>query len=1013
MTEKEKKTLLLRRSYQAEWEDYERSLYQCDAVQWDHVILTASNDTQAEVYREQIRYRQEHGLLPSATVYTVLPDPEGKRVGSGGATFNALRFLAERRADKQAKFNGMRVLVIHSGGDSKRVPQYSAVGKLFSPVPRELPNGSASTLFDEFMIAMAGVAARIREGMLVLSGDVLLMFDPTQIDFQNRDAAAISVKVPVSVGKNHGVFLAEDAGNVDAFLHKQPEALLLQKGAVDSRGNVNLDTGGVFFGPRVLEALFSVISTDGRLDAEKFKLFVNEEARISFYGDFLYPLGKSATLAQYRKEAAEGTLNEALLACREKLWETLSRFEMQLICLEPAEFIHFGTTKELCKLMTEDLDCYAPLGWSRKVITNARGRVSACNADVGAKAVIGPGAYLEHCSVLDGSVIGTGSVISNVTLQGEYVGDNVVLHGLPLADGTHVVRIYGVTDDPKACYDRGITLLGCDLHRILERNGLTAGDVWEDDAQYLWFARLYPACDREEDALAMALVLQKMAQGTATAAEVGAWKLARRESLHSSFSMADVQRIYSRQRELEQRIRSKLFVDKLNEKEAWENAIGVFGHQGVTEGCYCLLLQMAEEGPLEQKMRIYHALARYMEKQGRSFLGQNHQALEAMCFDALRSDIIAQAARQIPQYADYRIRQDRVTVELPLRVNWGGGWTDTPPYCMEKGGMVINGAIKVRGEYPVWAEVRRIDDYRVEFRRIDTDQEATATTVAEIRDCSDPNAPFSLHKAALIASGLIPLEAEEQLQQIFRHLGGGIRISTHVRGIPHGSGLGASSILAGACIKAIFEWLGLDYTINTVSHTVLAMEQLMTTGGGWQDQIGGLVSGIKLIESQPGPDQTVHIRQLSMPMAALEELQQRFALIYTGQRRLARDLLRKVVGNYIGNREETLTALEQMKPLTQKMKTELERGNIDMFAALLNQQWALTQQLDPGAANGQVEQIFRACWDLTDGRFICGAGGGGFLQVILKKGITREQLRQRLAEVFPERSVDVWETEFV
>ena len=77
MTEKEKKTLLLRRSYQAEREEYERSLYQCDAVQWDHVILTASNDTQAEVYREQIRYRQEHGLLPPATVYTVLPDPEG------------------------------------------------------------------------------------------------------------------------------------------------------------------------------------------------------------------------------------------------------------------------------------------------------------------------------------------------------------------------------------------------------------------------------------------------------------------------------------------------------------------------------------------------------------------------------------------------------------------------------------------------------------------------------------------------------------------------------------------------------------------------------------------------------------------------------------------------------------------------------------------------------------------------------------------------------------------------
>lgn len=52
---------------------------------------------------------------------------------------------------------GKRVLVIHSGGDSKRVPQYSALGKLFSPVPHMLPDGRSSTLFDEFLIAMSAV----------------------------------------------------------------------------------------------------------------------------------------------------------------------------------------------------------------------------------------------------------------------------------------------------------------------------------------------------------------------------------------------------------------------------------------------------------------------------------------------------------------------------------------------------------------------------------------------------------------------------------------------------------------------------------------------------------------------------------------------------------------------------------------------------------------------------------------------------------------------------------------
>ena len=103
-------------------------------------------------------------------------------------------------------FDGKRILVIHSGGDSKRVPQYSACGKLFSPVPRILPNGRRSTLFDEFMIAMCGVAARMNAGMLVCSGDVLLLFNPLQIDFYGKGAAALSIKEPAEIGKNHGVY---------------------------------------------------------------------------------------------------------------------------------------------------------------------------------------------------------------------------------------------------------------------------------------------------------------------------------------------------------------------------------------------------------------------------------------------------------------------------------------------------------------------------------------------------------------------------------------------------------------------------------------------------------------------------------------------------------------------------------------------------------------------------------------------------------------------------------------
>ena len=161
-------SLFLSQSYQDAWADYSRSLVRPQFVHWDYVVLTASNEQQAKGFRVQLEERRRAKFLPEKTKFAVIPDPGGKRVGSGGATLGVLRYIANQAGSSD--FSGLRILVIHSGGDSKRVPQYSALGKLFSPVPHELPNGRASTLFDELMIAMSTVPSRVREGMLLLSG---------------------------------------------------------------------------------------------------------------------------------------------------------------------------------------------------------------------------------------------------------------------------------------------------------------------------------------------------------------------------------------------------------------------------------------------------------------------------------------------------------------------------------------------------------------------------------------------------------------------------------------------------------------------------------------------------------------------------------------------------------------------------------------------------------------------------------------------------------------------------
>ena len=280
-TKNELKHLFLQQSCIDAWDEYERQIKSEKAIVWDYVILTASNEEQAGIYNEQIKYRLNNGSLPKRTIYKVLPDPDGKRVGSGGATFNVLAWLAGQEGGSSKKnFKNKRILVIHSGGDSKRIPQYSVCGKLFSPVPRELPNGSPSTLFDEFMISTAMIAGRIQEGMLVMSGDVLLLFNALQIDSQFHGAAAISMKEQVSIGKDHGVFLNDGNDMVKCFLHKQTEKHLQEVGAVNEHGNVDLDTGAVIIDSDMLMSLFSLISTDGSVDDNKFEKFVNDSKGI-------------------------------------------------------------------------------------------------------------------------------------------------------------------------------------------------------------------------------------------------------------------------------------------------------------------------------------------------------------------------------------------------------------------------------------------------------------------------------------------------------------------------------------------------------------------------------------------------------------------------------------------------------------------------------------------------------------------------------------------------------------
>lgn len=964
-------SLFLSQAYQDSWADYNRSLKVKGFPCWDYVILTASNEQQAEGFRKQIEERKDH--LPQATRFVAIPDRGGKRIGSGGATLEVLKYLHEQ----EGSFDKLRVLVIHSGGDSKRVPQYSALGKLFSPVPHQLPNGRNSTLFDEFMICMSSVPSRVREGMVLLSGDVLLLFNPLQIDYNHADSAALSFKEPVEIGKNHGVYLKSGNGNVKRCFQKRTVEELRHFGAVNDADCVDIDTGAVIFSTQMMASLYSLIATD-----DDYQHFVNERTRLSLYADFLYPLAEDSTLEDFYLEKPEGEFCPELMQARKRVWEVLRPYRMKLLRLAPAKFIHFGTTQEILSLMSGGVDEYYDLGWRRIVGGSVPEGTSGYNSIVEQNVSVGETCYVEVSYIHSETIIGRGSVLSYVDIHDEIIPENVVIHGLKQRNGKFVVRIFGVGDNPKENF-----LFGKDLDEIAER---LETDLWCGEKHSLWAAEIYPQKDSIREAVAAALNLYHLVHG---GGDLAAWKQAERKSLCSGFNAASPEAIIAwNQRMTDLAVMSG--IEKAIRNRVPAHALGkIKPLTRIQKDWLKTRLSLADFG---EKMRLHYYLGVMLEDE--------NEVQE--CFRTIQCEVLAATTADLQYRDNVSIVKERHMVRLPLRVNWGGGWSDTPPYCNENGGTVLNVAILLNGKKPVEVTLEKIPEHKIVFESRDMDVYGAFTSIEELQRSGDPFDPFALQKACLLACGIIPQKGH-CLEEILTRLGGGFVMRSEVTNVPKGSGLGTSSILSAACVKAVFDFVGVEYTEDELYAHVLAMEQIMSTGGGWQDQVGGITPGLKYISSRPGVAQVLRVTHVDIPQETQRELDERFCLIYTGQRRLARNLLRDVIGRYVGNEPDSLFALEEIQKTAALMRFELERGNVDGFASLLDNHWDLSKKVDAGSSNTLIEQIFSSIEDMIDGKLVCGAGGGGFLQVILKKGVTKKQVSERLHSVFMDSLVDV------
>jgi GT2 family glycosyltransferase/galactokinase/mevalonate kinase-like predicted kinase len=396
------------------------------------------------------------------------------------------------------------------------------------------------------------------------------------------------------------------------------------------------------------------------------------------------------------------------------------------------------------------------------------------------------------------------------------------------------------------------------------------------------------------------------------------------------------------------------------------------------------------------KARAHLMIARLNSEE--RYLGVNRRIERIHTDMAMRA--IRQAVERSIQLPTGRLRipqqffDSELVVECPLRVDLcHGGASDLFAVSYERGGRAVNIAVNLDGEAPVRVRVRAIPEKVIRIRSKDLEIENVIRCTDDILGSSHRGDPLRLIKAAFVVSGIINPMDERFFAKVLEEMGGGIEIETY-SGVPKGSGLGTSSILGVAVLYALYRVSGQNKTREELVDAGLYLEQMLGIGGGWQDPLGGIYPGIKVIESAPLKP-TPRSREITMPEDAIRRLEERMVLFNTGSTHFAGDLLKKLTIDFLTRSPKEYRSRERLVAMDDDMIRSLEAGDIDRVGALLKDFWREWRALNPGASDPRIDDIFNSVSDITAGAKLCGAGGGGLALFIAKEG-KRSELEARL-----------------
>ncbi len=950
---------------------------------FDICLITASNEKQASVFRELIRRRVEKGLYPGEIDFRVYSDPENGRIGSGGGTLLALRTLVEDLGGKVASaesiFRSKRILMIHAGGESRRLPCYSPEGKLFAPIPV----AGSSPLSPVVLDLQLSLFLRFpwREGeLIVASGDVVIDFDTDSIGEDRGDVCGFAYPAPPEQGARHGVFKFDrNRQTVVGFFQKESSQYLREHALLEGTGECALDTGIVSFSPSAISRLLAFGEQRNGRNQTVSEALRSGELKLDLYLEILTACLMGISYEDFiAKVELRSKVDRAILG---KVFETFSGIDLRGVVARRTSFLHFGSLKEypessfeLTKRGTQPF--YTPDNPElRPWIDDDTIRLNCRNLNI--ERAEGP-VFCEACE--NARVFGAEGANLFIGLRDVDLSYSVP-YGICMdqrdVEGGSLVMVYSIHDTWKPQRDmQSVVVCGIPVEQWLTERGLGPEDIWEETECYdLMQARLFswnfsPSYLR--------------GFWDADCAR-GEW----RDTFKAASRICPAE-VNSRSRASDRdRRRADIRARRLREAILAGN-----GWVSVSETDFADLFER-ESIPGKLQERMIHTTDDLLHAYRYRLLSAAERENEKE--DACPSFQISYSARNDATRLGRGVKEDQIVwARSPVRFDLAGGWSDTPPYTLRSGGQVTNVAVDLNGQPPIQVFCRPTKEPRITIHSIDLGFTETVTEFSQLLDYRNPTSPFALPKAALCLLGLTPEDlGSADLAGTLSGLGCGLEI-TLLCAVPKGSGLGTSSILGATILGALHRFFGLRHAEDELFRQVLQMEQMLTTGGGWQDQIGGVVGGVKYVECRAGLKPVPVVHRLDPFLFSDYEHRRCFTLFYTGVTRLAKNILQDVVHGFNSLRPSYLFTIDHVRQLAVDARRAVALRDMHRLAGILNGSWDANKRIHPGTSNEAVEHILRETSGLWAGMKLLGAGGGGYALFVSEDAARADALRQRL-----------------